>query len=112
LFEISQKAAQPCREVIMQLEIVTKSLGTKLNEVQIYAGSTQIGEYERSQDADIERKKREIESVADLLIWVHSKHGRFTVRWNGDLKQKSVRVADIEVCIIPRIAWETPSWQS
>jgi len=95
----------------MQLTIVTRSLGTKLNELLIYAGSTQIGEYERSQDADIERKKLEIENVADLLLWVHSKHGSFIVRWDGDTRQKSVRVADIEVCIIPKIAWGTPSWQ-
>jgi hypothetical protein len=96
----------------MQLTVVTKSLGAKLNEMLIYAGSTQIGEYERSQDADIERKKLEIENVADLLLWVHSKHGRFTVRWDGDTRHKSVRVADVEVCIIPKIAWGTPSWQS
>jgi hypothetical protein len=96
----------------MQLTIVTKSLGTKLSEMLIYLGSTQIGEYERSQEADIERKKVEIENVADLLLWVHSKHGRFTVRWDGDTGHKSVRVADVEVCIIPRIAWGTPSWQS
>jgi hypothetical protein len=95
----------------MQLTIVTKSLGTKLNELLIYLGSMQIGEYERSQDADIERKKLEIANVADLLVWVHGKHGRFTVRWNGDTRHKSVRVGDIEVCIIPKIAWEAPSWR-
>jgi hypothetical protein len=39
-------------------------------------------------------------------------HGRFTVRWDGDTRRKSVRVADVEACIIPKIAWGTPSWQS
>jgi hypothetical protein len=95
----------------MELTVVTKSLGSKLNEMLIYAGSTQIGEYERSQDADIERKKVEIANVADLLMWIYSKHGRFTVRWQGDTRHKSIRVADVEVSIIPKIAWATPSWQ-
>lgn len=78
----------------MQFTVVTKSPGAKLREMLIYAGSPQIGEYERSQDADIERKKLEIENVADLLVWVHSKHGRFTVRWDGETRHKSVRAAD------------------
>jgi hypothetical protein len=56
----------------------------------IYAGSTQIGEYERSQDADIERKKLEIENIADLLTWVHSKHGRF-IRSMGRRYKSQVR---------------------
>jgi hypothetical protein len=95
----------------MQLTVVTRSLGTKLNELLIYAGSTQIGEYERSQDVDVERKKLEIENVTDLLLWINSKHGRFVVRWDGDSRYKSVRVADAEVCIIPKIDWGTPSWE-
>jgi hypothetical protein len=95
----------------MQLTVVTKSLGTKLNELLIYSGSTLIGEYERSQDADIDRKKREITNIEDLLIWIHAKHGPFTVRWDDETRHKSVRVGNVEVCVIPKIAWEAPSWE-
>jgi hypothetical protein len=95
----------------MQLTVVTKSLGTKLNELLIYLGPTLIGEYERSQDADLARKKREIQNIEDLLIWIYEKHGHFIVRWNGEARHKSVRVAEVEVCVIPKIAWEAPSWE-
>jgi hypothetical protein len=95
------------------LQVTVTSIGPKLNELRIYRDGEFIGEYERSQDADVQRTKAEIADVADLLLWIFEKHRHpFVVRWDGERRAKSVRVSDIEVCIVPKCAWKTPSWES
>ena len=42
-----------------------------------------IGEYERTEERDIERKKAEIASAADYLVELFRKHGPFVARWDG-----------------------------
>ena len=44
----------------MALKVTTESIGTKLHRLWIYNDGTLIGEYERSQAADIGRKRKEV----------------------------------------------------
>lgn len=97
----------------MTLVVRTTRIGDKLNRLDVYLGDVLIGEYERSQDADIARKKAEIQNASDLLVWVYEKFGqRFVVRWDGIHRRKSIRVGDNEVSIIPKALRETPSWEA
>ena len=82
-----------------------------MNQLEIFDGQTLIGEYERAQEADIERKKREVQNAGALLIGVFRKHGPFVVRWDRLSRTKSIRVNGVEVGVIPRTHWETPSWE-
>lgn len=93
------------------IRIVPEVIGKKLYRLNIYLDGQRIGEYERSQAADIDRKTREIELAIGTLESVFDHHGEFTVRWNRVQKKKSIRVDGVEVATIPRSCWQKPSWK-
>ena len=95
----------------MPLFVRTEAIGTKLHRMLLFHGGKYIGEYERSQEADIERKKAEIIDAAEVLLSLFERHGELCVRWDGKARKKSVRAKGIEVGVIPRSAWKAPSWQ-
>lgn len=91
--------------------LVRKELsGSQRYRLLIYHNGQYVGEYERSQEEDVERKTEEIMAAESVLLEVFEKHGEFCVRWNGKEKKKSVRVDDIEVAVIPKSCWRRPSW--
>jgi hypothetical protein len=95
-----------------KLEVTTEPIGQKLFRLCLYLDGQYIGEYERSQESDIDRKRKEIELASDLLCWVGEHHGSFVVRWDSNKRRKSIRVGRTEVCIIPRQLWQDPSWKN
>ncbi len=95
----------------MTLFVRTESIGTKLHRVLIFIDGNYIGEYERSQEGDIERKKAEIFDAQEVLLALFRKHGELCVRWDGKARKKSVRAGGIEVGVIPKSAWKKPSWE-
>ena len=96
----------------MALEVVPEIIGKKLFRMLISHDGALIGEYERSQEADIERKKAEIQCALGILLDVSRKHGQFVVRWDGKRRVKSVRVDGIEVAQVPTKCWRKPSWEA
>lgn len=84
--------------------------GTKLHRLKIYNNGVFIGEYERSQEADIERKKDEIASAATILIDIFEQRGKFVVRWDSKRRLKAIRVNKEQVGEIPARHWGKPSW--
>lgn len=95
----------------MGLRVDAQSLGTKLHRLAISYDGQFIGEYERSQAADIDRKKEEIKCALSLLLGIYRSKGEFVVRWDGRQRVKSVRVSGIEVAQIPTRCWRRPSWE-
>ena len=96
----------------MSVHIRAESIGQKLYRLHISIDGTAIGEYERSQEADIDRKTAEVVAAQALLLSLFRKHGELCVRWDGKGRTKSVRRADgVEIGVIPKSAWRTPSWQ-
>ena len=89
----------------------TLIVGTKLHQLLIFDGKTLIGEYERAQSANIDRKKKEVRNAEAQLLDVFRKHGPFIVRWNDSTKSKIIRANGIPVGTIAKSHWETPSWQ-
>jgi hypothetical protein len=79
--------------------------------LEVYNGVDRIGEYERSAERDVERKKGEIEAAFNFLLDVYEKHGEWVVRWDGTERQKSVRVEGQEVAVLPKDYWGRPSWK-
>lgn len=96
----------------MKIEVITEAIKTKYR-LYIYIDGTRIGEYEKSNESDIDRKKQEIRSAIGVLIETYKKHGEFKVDWTRkDGKgKKSIRVGGVEVGEVPRSAWEKPSWE-
>lgn len=94
-----------------KLVVKPELIGKKLNRLDIFHDGQHIGEYERSQAADIDRKIDEINAASNLLLETYRKHGQFVVRWDGSQQKKSVRVNDIEVSSIPKECWRKPSWE-
>jgi hypothetical protein len=94
----------------MHIEVTAIPIGTKLHRLELRADGKFIGEYERSQAADIERKRSEIACAEEFLLHVYRNHGEFKVRWNRDRREKIVFASDSEVGLIPRQCWKTPSW--
>jgi hypothetical protein len=95
----------------MSLRVDAQPIGVKFHRLMIYHDGQLIGEYERSQAADIARKTREIEKALPKLLEIYRTRGEFQVRWDGRNNAKSVRVNGVEVWKIPRECWETPSWE-
>ena len=83
-------------------------MGEKMNRLLISRNGSYIGEYERSQAEDIERKTAEIQAAETTLVAIFEKYGEFCVRWDGE---KTIRVKDIEVGYIPKSAWRRSAWQ-
>jgi hypothetical protein len=86
----------------MSLRVDPQLLGTKFYRMAIYFEGKLLGEYERSQAADIDRKTEEIQCALPKLLEISQTHGEFRVRWDGKRGVKSVRVSDIEVWQIPK----------
>lgn len=95
----------------MALHVTASAIAKKLHQLLIYYDGALIGEYERSQQADIARKKKEVANAESVLLAIYKKHGQFVVRWNSTAQKKSIRVDGIEVGVVPKSAWETPSWR-
>jgi hypothetical protein len=94
----------------MGLVIDHQLVGKKLHRLEIRHDGQYIGEYERSQAADIERKKEEIRCALDLLRSIYRKHGEFQVRWNHDRNEKVIYVQRVEKGVVPKSCWRKPSW--
>jgi hypothetical protein len=95
----------------MGLRVDPLLIGKKLHRLQISYDNQVIGEYERSQEADIERKKQEIECALQLLLEIYHSKGEFLVRWDSKRRLKSIRVNGIEVGQIPTKCYRRPSWE-
>ena len=98
-------------DLVTTLVVKDEKIGKKLNRLYIFHEGRLIGEYERSQDADIERKIEEINAASNLLLETYKQHGQFKVRWDGLHHKKSIRVNDIEVGSVPKKCWRKPSWE-
>ena len=94
----------------MRITVNPQPIGKKLNRLDIYVDGHFIGEYERAQAADIDRKTIEVEKAAEMLLAIHAKYGEFKVRWSRERRAKIVSVGDSERGVIPRECWQTPSW--
>ena len=94
----------------MPITVTAFPIGIKLHRLELRVDGQFIGEYERSQAADIERKRSEVACSEGFLLQVYKNHGEFKVRWNRDRREKIVFVGDVEVGLIPRECWRTPSW--
>lgn len=94
----------------MGLVVDSCRIGKKLHRLEIRHDGHYIGEYERSQAADIERKTEEISCALNLLLGIYRRHGEFQVRWSRDRKEKVVYVQGIERGVIPKSCWRKPSW--
>jgi hypothetical protein len=57
------------------------------SRLKIYHEGIHIGDYEESEEQNIERKEGEIERSADFLLDTYAKYGKFVVRWNGSDKE-------------------------
>ena len=95
----------------MPLTIRAHPIGTKLHQLEIECDGRRLGEYERSQRADIERKTREVESALAELLEIERRHGQFVVRWNSVRREKVIYVDSAEVGTIAVKHWKTPSWK-
>jgi len=96
----------------MSVLVRAESIGKKLHRLRIFIDGAYVGEYERAQAADIDRKKAEIVAAQAELLSLFRKHGELCVRWNGKDREKTIRRTDgVKVGVIPRSAWRTPSWQ-
>lgn len=87
--------------------------GQTLHRLVILHDGQVIGEYERTQAEDIERKKTEIECALTQLLEIYRGKGKpFTVRWDGKRRVKSIRVDSKEVGQVPIECWHEPSWKA
>ena len=82
-------------------------------ELKIFLGEIYIGEYERSKEQDVERKKQEILNAKDYLSKIFHTHKDqpFQVRWDGTKRTKVIKINGKEVDTIPKKFWEKPSWE-
>ena len=94
----------------MPLTVTASLVSAKYSQLLIFDGQQQIGEYERSQKADIGRKKQEVLNAQADLRKIFQIHGPFVVRWSKGTKvirnSRGVQVATVD-----REHWEKPSWQ-
>jgi len=92
------------------MRVDAQRIGKKLHRLEILVDGQRIGEYERSQAADIERKTAEINCATDYLFRIYRRHGEFKVRWSGSRREKIVYVDDLEVGSVLKACWRKPSW--
>jgi hypothetical protein len=72
----------------MSLRVDPQLLGTKFYRMAIYFEGKLLGEYERSQAADIDRKTEEIQCALPKLLEISQTHGEFRVRWDGKVSTR------------------------
>lgn len=94
----------------MKISVRAHPVGSKLHRLEVMADGQSIGEYERSQAADIERKVNEVRCAAEQLVEIHRRFGEFKVRWIAERKAKVITVDGIERGVVPKQCWEKPSW--
>jgi hypothetical protein len=92
------------------MKVIAHPIGKVLHRLEVWDDGAYIGDYERSQEADIPRKTQEIEAALPMLREVAARCGPFVVRWNGRRRAKVVYANDIEVAEIPKAYWEKPTW--
>ena len=63
----------------MSLRIDSQPVGPKRHCLRMHYNGQYIGEYERSQAADIERKKKEIKCSLSVLLGIYNERGVFRV---------------------------------
>mgnify|MGYP003449531212 FL=1 len=95
----------------MSVKVIAHPIGKKLHRSEIWSDGKLIGEYERAQANDIERKTDEIHACLAMLEAIEHQHGLFVVRWDGQRREKVIRVHGAEVGTIPRSEWRKPSWE-
>ncbi|MFD2795671.1 hypothetical protein ACFS27_19075 [Promicromonospora vindobonensis] len=92
---------------------VEPTSGTSRFRLMIRDGDQLIGEYERTGEKDIERKKAELAATADYLVELFHKHGPFVVRWDGAQRIKAVKDEfGNKIGEISKEHWRKPSWQN
>jgi hypothetical protein len=95
----------------MSVQVQAELIGKKLHRLRIYIDGVYIGEYEKSQLADIDRKTNEIIAAKAQLLVLFQTHGELQVRWDGKNRKKSIRRVDgFEIGEIPKDVWGKPSW--
>ena len=94
----------------MPLLVDAHKIGIKLHRLEIRADGEFIGEYERAQAADIDRRRAEVQCARELLLSLYRKHGELKVRWNRERREKIITASGIEVGTVPRACWQRPSW--
>ena len=99
---------EPLSALANELRIEASPATPRYWRLDIFAGETLVGEYERSIEAEIERKRGEVSLASTMLLDVFRRHGAFQVRWNGDTRTKDVRVDGRLVATIPRSCWLPP----
>jgi len=102
---------------VPKLIVRTEPASANLYNLKIYLGNTHIGDYERSIERTIDRKRIEVERSADFLISSYKKYGKFVVRWNSRDRVKEIRMYQEGssdpgrqaqcLDVIPREYWET-----
>lgn len=96
----------------MVLRVDASPIGIKLYQLLVFDEGQFIGEYERPQAADIDRKRQEVQNAEAQLRQIYLEcREPFVVRWDGLNRKKSIRVHGSEVAEIQRSAWEKPSWE-
>ena len=96
----------------MTIHVRAELIGTKLHRLLMFSDGKPIGEYERTQAADIDRKIEEIRAAESNLLALYKQHGELKVRWDGVRREKVIRtLGGQEVGVIPRSAWRRPSWE-
>ena len=111
---LAEKEAAPNSHIFWGASMglrVDAQLIKKQHRLVISYGGQIIGEYERAQESDIDRKKAEIKCALAMLLDIHRRKGEFTVRWDGKRRVKSIRVNGVEVGLIPHDCWRKPSWE-
>lgn len=96
----------------MPVHVESQPTGIKLHRLAISSDGVFIGEYERSQAADIQRKIEAIECALPSLLSVCNDKGEFVVRWDSKRRVKSICVNDVEVGQVEIHCWRTPSWKA
>ena len=76
--------------------------------MDLFDGTTFIGEYERSIPKEVERKRGEIERASEELRAVFYRYGTFVVRWNGTTRQKEIRCQGRVVGHVSSDYWRPP----
>ena len=64
----------------MSAKVIAHPIGKKLHRSEIWSDGKLIGEYERAQANDIERKTAEIHACLAMLEAIEHQHGLFVVR--------------------------------
>lgn len=99
----------PPNAPVLSHRVESTPCSATLNRLSIYCNGQYIGEYERAQAADVDRKKEEVACAMQELFYAFKTFGEFQVRWDGKRRLKSIRVNGVEVGQVPERCWRKPS---